>query len=254
MVPLDFDRDSSVITLVDPADANLLAASSSVLVIDSSVHSGTAMTAAVTAIHDLGVVNVMTYSLILKRGASFIPNFFALIIDDHDRAFFLLQSIPNNRMMSQGVVRRLTQQDVHRTDSHLNAGVASIDGITWADLQYDAVTKSNLVYVYEHKKRICGFISFNGKVGKHVFVDAVAVDKSCHKQGIGGHLMRWAETWARSANCYSMELWAINNRIDFYTGLGYKPTGRLMDLGSEKYTQMQRKLLYNLNSPESDER
>jgi len=251
VVPLSFERDTNTILLSNMEDKKVFSSNPAVLVMDSSVHSGSAMRAAAAEVITLGASAVMTYSLVIKKSTSFIPNYFGLVIDDCDRAFFLLDAIPNNRLMPFGCVRRLEQKDVNRCRQCLDSGVASIDSVTWADLWYDAKTRSSHVFVYEQDKEIEGFISFSLS-GRKLFIDAIAVDKRGQGKHIGSNLMRWAETFARASNCGAITLWAINERKNFYKHMGYDVTSEEMDLGHEKYTRMSRKLLYNLTNNHAD--
>ncbi len=98
----------------DDDDLDGLLRGANVLVIDSSVHSGWTMNAVTREIASHGPRDITSYSLVVKRGSSFIPSYFGLVIDDHDRALFLLGKYPNNRMMPTGVVRRLDKSDITR--------------------------------------------------------------------------------------------------------------------------------------------
>ena len=68
----------------------------------------------------------------LKRGSCFIPNIFGLLIHEHDRAYFLLDKIPNHRIMPFGAFRKLAQEDVKRPEGEVKTGLSSIDKMTWS--------------------------------------------------------------------------------------------------------------------------
>lgn len=251
IVPLNYDRDKKVVSFQDDLDKQVIADGGSVLVMDSSVHTGTTLLAVFQTLKSLGAKNICSYSLVVKRNSSCIPNFFGVVIQPHDRAYFLLNKIPNNRVMTFGVFRKLCQDDVDRKPESINSDLPSLNKVTWGDLWYDHKTNGNSVFVYEGGDGILGFVSFNIKNGK-LFIDGIAVDKNCQRTGLGGCLMRWAETAARSSNCNSIELWAINNRIEFYKDkAGFELRTEQLNLGSEKYTRMERRLLYNLDPCQS---
>ena len=256
---LGFDRDKKAMTLRDddgiPSIAGL-----TVLLVDSAVHSGSSMRHVTEQLIKDGAKCVLSYTLVLKRTSEFIPSFFGLLIDEHDRAFFQLEAIPNNRLHSKrafsmgrplGQLRLLRADDVDRKPNHLDVGVPSIDKVTFADLYYGAQTASMKVYVYEIGNEICAFIAFKNRNGT-LFVDTVATDKKLHGAGIGGLLMRWAESVARSTKCTSVELWAIEERMSFYKVFGYEPvSNEVMNLGEgEKYAKMIRRILYNVKPHE----
>lgn len=252
-VRLEYNRTNSQIFFESTFDWNDIEKSAVVLVLDSSVHSGVTMAAVVQELHDKSISHILSYALVLKRGACFIPNYFGLVIDDHDRALFRLEKFANNRLCKKkpfGTLRKLNNADVHRIPDHIESDVASITKITWGDLWYEKTAKSSQVYVYELDGKIQAFISFKMQQRNALFIDAIAASSALEGAGIGGVLMRWAETWARSANCNEVNLWAIDNpkRIGFYEHAGFTFTGETLDLGNnEKYKRMRRVLLYNLD-------
>ena len=249
IVYLHYDRNTGTIKFEEAGAPEALSNVGRVLVLDSSVHSGATMLCAARTLRTCGVQRVCSYSLVLKRGSEFVPNFFGVAIDDHDRALFMLHEIPNNRLMPFGVVRRLSQEDVRRVPQNLDCGLPSISKMTWGDFFYD-VARGSHVFVYEDMDMIKALISFDLREGAELIVDAVAADRTCQGQGLGGHLMRWAETCARHARCQMMKLWAIEDGVGFYKRLDYEEVGEQLDLGDEQYRLMRRRLLYNL--PEED--
>jgi ribosomal protein S18 acetylase RimI-like enzyme len=252
IIPMSYERDKKMISFQKPRDKKALAKNAPVMVIDSSVHSGETMLAAHKTLGGLSVKNVCSYSLVLKRGASFVPNMFGLIIQEHDRAYFLLDKIPNHRIMAFGALRQLSQMDANRRQQQIKAGLKSLSKVTWCDLLYEMKTTGKSVFVYEESGKILGFISFQIKNG-HLFIDAIAVDKTQERRGIGGNLMRWAETSARLSCCKAIELWAIEDRMLFYQEkAGFKLTTERLEFGSEKYSRMERTLLYNIDPHAGD--
>jgi GNAT superfamily N-acetyltransferase len=209
------------------------------------------MLAAANLLQEFGVSKLTSYTLVLKRGSCFIPSYFGLIIDDADRALFQLEKYPTNRLFKRkpfGTLRKLAAEDVHRTPNNPDSGVPSIDKMTWGDLLYDKEAKSSHVYVYELDKKIAAFISFKTSKEGVMLIDAVAANKSLHGLGVGAMLVRWAETWARSSDCHSIELWAIEGRMDFYENKGFVRTSQKLDLGGgEIYIRMCREILYNID-------
>jgi GNAT superfamily N-acetyltransferase/hypoxanthine-guanine phosphoribosyltransferase len=243
IIVVDYNSKTGV-TYKDPEDAEILRKTESVFLIDGSIHSGNSMLAVAKSIQELGVNNLTTYALILKRGSVFIPNFFGIIIPDHDRAFFLLnEGIPNNRIMSTGILRKLAEKDVSSPKTHLNCGLESIDAVTWSDLWYETNVRSLHVYVYEHKQQIRGIVSFFATDKNKLLIDTVGVDGDYAGTGIGASLGRWAETWARANKFQFIELWAKNDKAAWYEkklGYSFHEPKKVLDLGKEKYSLMQR--------------
>jgi GNAT superfamily N-acetyltransferase len=211
-----------------------------VLLLDSAVHSGKSMLNVAQAIARMGTKDIISYSLVLKRGSVIVPNYFGVIVEETDRCLFQLPAIPNNRLCERrpfGVLRELASGDTNKR--FIRTGETAIDDTTFSSLLYEKERGSH-VYVYEHGNKICGVLSF-------AVVDLVASDKKYHGKGIGGAMMRWAETWARSRKHGAVELWAIKRRIDFYTNRRFKLIGREINLAGTRFFLMRRELLYNLS-------
>lgn len=217
-----------------------------VLLIDSAVHSGQSMSRVVWSLWKAGAKNVLSYTLMLKRSSKFIPTYFGVLVDDRDRVYFQLQEMPNNRLCERppfGVLKEVEQSDYRK--KIIKVGLPFED-LTIGDLLYDKNTRDYHPYIYELNGKIAGFINF-GKNDNVLFIDAWATAKKFQGKGIGGALLRWAETWARSNNCDAIKLWAFKKAIKTYVYLGYEFIGDTrMNLGPEhKYRLMGKKILYN---------
>jgi hypothetical protein len=163
-----------------------------------------------------GANMILSYSLIVKKTSEFIPNYFGMLIDEHDRVFFQLDMYPNNRLRNKlplGCLRTLREDDVNRDPSTLNVGVPSLDKLSFGDLWYSTKTQNANVYVYEVAGKIVAFVHFKYQNSGKLFLDAIACDKSVQGDHLGSLLMRWFESFARSSKCSTMELWAIDNRV-----------------------------------------
>ena len=230
-------EDDDLDSLLDGANA---------LVIDSSVHSGWTMKAVAEKIACHNPRAITSYSLVVKRGSSFVPSYCGLVIDDHDRALFLMNKYPNNRMMPTGVVRKLDKSDMARPP--VATTVSSLNRVTWGDMWFDVSTDPmRRTYVYERKGQILAYMSFLLEDGDHMVLDTLAVDNKFQKQGIGGWLLRWAETSGRCGDCSCVRLWAEGNAIPFYKKQGYGPiTSQVVTMPGETYTLMGKALLHHL--------
>lgn len=231
-----------------------------VLVLDSSVHSGASMQLVVEELFKAGAGAVTAYSLTVKASSQFIPNFFSLLIEHDDRALFMLQSIPNNRIMPTGILRLLDKKDMARPP--VICGVSSLDRITWSDLYYSVcVHPEQRVYVYENTPNengsgsvIMGYLSINLPESGDIFIDSLVVDQDHKRHRVGGHLMRWAETLARHHHYPRMCLWAFHDAnnpkrdaVRFYRKCLFKKVpGHRLDLlennNAETYLLMQRSI------------
>lgn len=232
-----------------------------VLLIDSSIHSGSSMFGVREfAIKRLGAAQVVSYSLLIKQSSAFIPDFFGLIIGDHDRALFLLNQIPNNRLAKKsllpGLLRRLVAEDIEKPRLNKIA-IPSIAKLDWSDLWYSVNDAGHLVYVLEKNDLLIAFIDIKIS-GAHLTVNTIAVDGDYQKQGISGALMRWIETLARSHACTELRLNAIKERVPMYRDQWHYECveGRspIFLGGNEEYVRMKKPLLYHFPLPDLEER
>jgi GNAT superfamily N-acetyltransferase len=230
-----------------------------VLLFDSSMHTGGTMCRVVGEALKLGASSVATYSLVIKIGSNFIPTFWGVIIDDTDRIFFMLDKIPNGRLDSgpertkdgqprkiQTVfIRRLCEE--HLKAPQLQSKVRSLDRVTWGDRHFDmqAGGHKECTYVLQTGKEIAGYLSLHFSDPGSMFVTEIAVDHSLTGKGYGAVLMRFADTLARQSNCEWVRLNAIENKITFYKGFGYKliPGRDKISLDEEVYWPMERKVV-----------
>lgn len=258
VVEVFYDKTKRIATLKNEADRAILAAAKCVLVLDSSVHSGGSMLECIRLASSCGAHHILSYSLVVKRSSKFIPHYFGVIVGDHDRVLFLLDVLPNNRLYTHkykpvGIFRRIEVQDAKRTSTALDTGVKSIDKISWGDLLYEHRANGYDVFVVENKGQIAGFIKLKIKDGASLSIDVIANDQAYRGQGIGGALMRFAETLGRANECKHVDLWAIQSQADFYHKRDFIPCGDPVDTGDDEvYTPMRKALLYHFKLDDDD--
>lgn len=255
VVPINYDKPTCKASFNTPQDASVIAEKRSVLVLDSSVHSGGSMLAAMRLVQNSGAQNPIAYSLVIKQSSNFLPHYFGLVVGDHDRTVFLLESIPNNRLFKGknhlpiGFCRRIDSADALRQQQSLDVGLASLDKISWGDLYYEHCANGYDVIVVEDGNQLAGYIKLKIKDGHTLFIDVVANDLGYRKKGIGGALMRYAESMGRAQKLKYVELWAIENQVSHYQDeYKFVPLGETINAGGdESYTRMRRPLLYHFN-------
>ncbi len=221
-----------------------------VLLFDGAVHSGNMMARCAREVLRHQPAALLTYSLTIKRGSAFIPTLWGLMIEECDRAYFLLDRIPNHRM-DAGIrpqpfihLQKLDEQMVH--EEPIPSGVKSIDRMTWADRLYQMQTTDSAACTYLLKRgaHTVAFLSlhFSAQV---LFVDEIVVRKEDRGHGYAGILLRFAETMARQAGCRSVRLNAIEKRKDLYLGFEYLPvpSASSLTLGKEQYHPLEKAVL-----------
>lgn len=230
VLSLEYDRKHDSVFFVDGEDqARMALAGENVLVLDSSVHSGHTMLKVIEKLQESRAGAICSYSLVMKENSAVVPNYFGLLIGDHDRALFMLDRLPNNRVAPFGCIRALNEADLRRT--RFRAGLHEYDKWTWGDYWYDQHSEAGwLFYVFEHQGKILGIIRFRIRPDSHVFLDLVVVAKQAQGRDIGTQLIRLAETRGRFARCREVRLWSDERVAAFYRKLGYvavKPAKQL---------------------------
>ncbi|HEY8581181.1 MAG TPA: GNAT family N-acetyltransferase [Beijerinckiaceae bacterium] len=226
-----YDRKAKTFSYLSEITAEDFEPGETVLLIDSAIHTGSSLLCGLRSLADMGVHNVLTYGLAVKRGSHLIPTYFGVLIDDWDRALFQLELIPNNRLAETppfGTLRLLTRE---HAAAEFGALPKPFVGLSGGDLLYNDHAYGMRTYVYELEGRIVGFVSFAEKGGV-AFIDAWATCSDHQNKGIGAATLRWAETWARAANCHSIELWAFEDAVPIYERFNYrKSSPQALDLG-----------------------
>lgn len=244
-VPIAYDRSTEKVSFPEESDPTSVIAGKRILLMDGSIHSGNTFWKAYQAIEAMGPAEISSYSLVVRVGASILPNYFGLMIGDYDRAIFLKTVFPNNRLFAGGCVRKLADAD--QACPAILCGQDFVDKFSWGDLWYEMTIDSHRqTYVYHRNGNVKAYVSFRVTPGDDILLDTIAVDKSCQRQGIAGNLMRWTETCGRNCHCATIHLWAVDGRKDWYAKRGYEFCGKELVLDGVKFHLMRKKLLYNL--------
>jgi ribosomal protein S18 acetylase RimI-like enzyme len=227
-----------------------------ILLFDAAVHSGGTMGNALKKLREFGAAKVTTYSLVLKRGSRFIPSLWGVMVNDQDRAYFLLERTPNNRLTTHLSekhpylhLRRLSDDDVK--ERPVKCGVASMDRVTWEDRRFDMIEseQQRCTYLLETSRGIVGYLTVHSDGPGAFAIDEVAVAKRHQKSGYGGVLLRFADTFARHGDFRRIRLSAIKNMVDWYRKFGYElvPGRSPIPLGGEEYIPMERVILHHIS-------
>jgi GNAT superfamily N-acetyltransferase len=111
-------------------------------------------------------------------------------------------------------------------------------------------------YVLQTGSGIVGYLSLHFSDPTCLFVTEIAVDKKYQSKGKGKNqrkgkgygaiLLRFADTLARQSNCLWVRLNAIEEKIPFYKGFGYRkiPGRKPIVLDNKKYFPMEHKVVY----------
>lgn len=258
LILIGHERDSEKITLqaTDP-DGDIKG--QRVMIIDSSVHSGNTMLAVIRRLEKSGPASITSYTLILKRGSVIVPTFWAVTIADHDRAYFLLDRLPNNRLEAKNIqechLRLVSREDLDLEP--ITGGLDSLDQITWADRLFDmeCSDQDRRSYILEVCGQRVGYLTYSIRPALRgqtvLMIEEIVVDGAHQNVGHATTMLRWAETMARQSGAEELQLWAIDEARPVYVKSGFKPVAgpKLLDLGKEKYTLMYKRVIYHLHLP-----
>lgn len=271
IIPVEFVRNANRenVDLRFEKTASRQLNAKNVFVLDSSVHSGTTMAMVLKKADEYGAAGVCSYSLVMKRSSMFVPSFWGLMIDDHDRAYFLLNELPNNHFINNALqnaskngdirtpyfhIRKLDRSDLKRP--RVKCNLASLDRHEWADMYYEMRNSDGdfWAYVLEVGNTILGYITFALRKGGWLSLETIAVDPRHQGKGYCSALARWAETMARQSRCSEIRLWAIENKTKMYEGMGYKTVTPedALELDDGKYIRMTKRILYHIRLPRTD--
>jgi GNAT superfamily N-acetyltransferase/hypoxanthine phosphoribosyltransferase len=226
----------------------------SVLILDGAIHSGRTMIRCADEVLKYGPKELLSYSLIMKAGSSFVPTIWGVTIDETDRAFFLLDEIPNHRLdagsseKKQQAVHIERLDDRHRTAPPIVSKVASMDSQSWGARIYQMKVSPGLhTYVLVRLGKVIGYLTIRF-ADRYMAIDELAVDEKQHGHGYGGVLLRFADTLARQANCRTVQLNAIDKRVSFYEEAKYQKISNTSPIrldDDEIYWPMERTVLYH---------
>lgn len=252
IVLASYDRAKNQAQL-DPEEAEEIRGQR-VLVLDSSVHSGITMWGVVLEVFKYEPAQLEAYSLVVKRGSTFVPTFWALTMDDHDRAYFMLDRLPNNRLQKPDGVRGVFIRKLARTDldvlGPVTSGLDSMDRITWADRWYDMrrSDKRRCTYLLHLGTNVVGYLTVASNAdGSILTIDEVAIDRTQQRKGLAGTLLRWAETVARQSGISLIELWGVDDAVELYARLQYQKVDSepAMRLEGHDHFLMQKRLIHH---------
>jgi N-acetylglutamate synthase-like GNAT family acetyltransferase len=224
----------------------------SILLFDSAIHSGSTMAEAAAKLFAFGAKDVCTYSLVVKRCTGFVPTMWGLMIDETDRAFFLLDAIPNQRLhrgMSAPAPLHIERLDrKHLSRPLVVTNVESMNRITWGDRFFDMSTneQGRCSYLLHNGESVAGYLTVHWSKEKLLVIDEVAIDERHQGKKWGGVLVRFAETLARQSDCRLVRLYAVKEKVELYKHLDYElASEEPLTLENEEYFQMEKVLLHS---------
>jgi len=255
LLPISISRkDQEIDVLFHRGDPAAQIPGKSVLILDGAIHSGRTMIRCADEVTKYEPKDLLSYSLMMKASSCFVPTFWGAGIDETDRAFFLLDEIPNHRLDAENPEKKQRPVHIERLDERhrrvppVTVEVDSMNRQTWGDRIYQMKVSPGVhTYVLVRVGKILGYLTIRFS-DDYMSIDELAVDKGQRKHGYGGVLLRFADTMARQANCRTVRLNAISDKVPYYEGANYHKISntdsiRLDD--AEVYWPMERTVLYH---------
>ena len=256
VVSIDVVNGTNEIIFHDPT-AKQTIEGKSVLLLDGAIHSGRMMSQCADKLLEFNPSELTSYSLVIKRCSRFIPTVWGVMIDETDRAYFLLDSLPNNRLdvgqrpLPPVQLRLLTKEHVSKPT--ITCSVSSIDRMNWSDrlFQMESSDGAYATYVLERSGKIVGFLTIHPIENDGLAIDEIVIDPNEQSHGYGGILLRFADNMARQSDCHLVRLNAIKGKVSLYEKFGYEPCAgkSSLFLDEEEYVPMHRKVLYHQRAP-----
>jgi len=257
IVPIDVINDRTKVSFPNENTEDLRG--QSVLLLDGAIHSGGMMSLCAEEVLKYEPNELISYSLVMKLGSSFIPTFWGLMISETDRAFFLLDKIPNNRLDAIGHNGPTEKQHLPVHIQRLNermleaptlvSEVASMDRMTWSDRHFQMVASKNqtCTYVLQRAAKIVGFLTMHELPCGGLMLDELVTDKEEQGKKYGGIMLRFADTLARQGDCPVVRLLAIKGKVPLYEKHEYHLVGgaQPIKLDDEEYYLMEKAVLYH---------
>lgn len=255
LLPISISRrGADVDVLFQRGDPAAQVPDKSILILDGAIHSGRTMIRCADEVLKYRPKELFSYSLVMKASSCFVPTFWGAGIDETDRAFFLLDEIPNHRLDADNPEKKQQPVHIERLDERhrgvplVTVEVDSMNRQSWGDRIYQMKVSPGLhTYILVRTGKILGYLTIRF-ASDYMSIDELAVDKQQRKHGYGGVMLRFADTMARQANCRTVRLNAINNKVSYYETAGYHKISntdsiRLDD--TEIYWPMERTVLYH---------
>jgi ribosomal protein S18 acetylase RimI-like enzyme len=215
------------------------------LVCDGIVNTGKTMAKTRAALLGQGASSVRTLALVVRNGASLIPNFYSISIDKHDEVFFGDELYPI-RSYKNGCIRLASDRDAEVTINH---GVDFLarrigDYIHAPDHKPSDGWRTYLIESLQGK--IVGVLHFNHKPNGNVFVDTVAVKVDEQRRGYCAALLSFLEDYCRFNGVHRARLQSVENAVSIYEKYGFVRTGKAPSVRAEGvFVEMEVRYVHN---------
>lgn len=203
---------------------------------------------------------VWTYSVAVCADSSIIPTWYGCLYPGNEFVVLSREGKTPNTSLYIGLggasySPALTLRPPLDTDPDFDAGEknASINRYKSEDRYFDSTTHSKKIQVLEWDSTPVGFVAYHIS-GATLWVDyIVACQKHAkEKKGIGSALYYHVENYAKLSGCKTISLWAIKNKVDWYTNRGFsieagkKPISIGKGADAEIYLPMSHRLVSDM--------
>ena len=223
--PLDVGQKGEELSEIDPEGLK----GRSVLICDSIVNTGKTLSQLRLRFQQLGVKEVRTLTIFLRRGATFIPNFWVSDINKDEVVFFGIDRYPINTY-HKGNIQKLESS---HCGLEVNCGKQFIHSVIDDYYFRQCIDPTYCGYVLEDDDRTAGLLFFK-HIGQHqIYLEALGVDSDVQGRGYGSTLIEFFDDYCSMSGILSVKLYAHGSAVSFWNDIEFVHTGR--EFASPKY-------------------
>lgn len=202
----------------------------SFLVLDGVCRSGGTLTAIYRKLKEASK-RVWTYSVAVSADSSIIPSWYGCLYETNEYVVLVRQGETANtgiftprkadleeRLDAPALVLRPPIEG----DPEFVTEASSLQRYKSDDRFFDSTTQARTIRVLEWNSEPVGFVAFqiDGAVLWIDYIVACSVKKE-GKGGIGAALYQHVENFAKLRGCRTIDLWAIENKVEWYEQYGF---------------------------------
>jgi GNAT superfamily N-acetyltransferase len=215
--PLDVGRKGEELSAINPE----VLKGRSVLICDSIVNTGKTLSRLKKRFQQLGVKEVRTLTIFLRRGATFVPNFWVSDINKDEVVFFGIDRYPINTY-NKGNVRKLGRS---HCGLEMDCGKQFIHSVIDDYYFRQCVDPTYCGYVLEDGDSIVGLLFFK-HIGQHqIYLEALGVSSTVQRSGYGSTLVKFFDDYCGMNGITNVKLHAHESAVDFWDDTEFVRTG-----------------------------
>lgn len=174
---------------------------------------------------------VWTFSVAVSIRSGFIPTWYGCLYEESEHVTLTRDGATSSTSVyskpksfsSPAIVLRLPRED---DPEFMIDSPASMTRYKSEDRFFDSSTNSKQIFVIEWASKPIGYVAFHSE-DSVFWIDYILICNVAGKdrRGAGIALINHVEAYAKMGKCRAVSLWAIRDKMDFYTKRGFTSTG-----------------------------